>query len=151
MVKKIQKRRGSSKKTVIIQIIIIFLISFLSLFGYFAASSDFFGKKIISPVPLAKSYDKSMINAIKNINQSDLEKLKTDLLKNNISFVDISASSDGSLNVLLSSDQNVIFSPKKDIDFQISSLQLIMSRFTIEGRRFSRLDFRFDKPVISVE
>ncbi len=42
----------------------------------------------------------------------------------------------------------VSISTKKNIDEQISSLQLILRRLKIEGRRFKSLDFRYDKPVI---
>lgn len=42
----------------------------------------------------------------------------------------------------------VIISTQKDIDSQLSSLQLTLTQLKIEGKRFKSLDFRFDKPVI---
>lgn len=42
----------------------------------------------------------------------------------------------------------VIISIEKNIDSQLSSLQLTLRQLKIEGRRFKSLDFRFDKPVI---
>jgi len=50
--------------------------------------------------------------------------------------------------VTLSTDEKIIFSKNKPLDEQISSLQLISSRFTIEGKQFVQLDLRFDRPVI---
>lgn len=42
----------------------------------------------------------------------------------------------------------VIISTEKDLDSQLSSLQLTLRQLKIEGKRFKSLDFRFDKPVI---
>ena len=50
--------------------------------------------------------------------------------------------------VFLESGEKVIISKKKILDSQISSLQLISSRFTIEGKHFVSLDLRFDRPVL---
>lgn len=50
--------------------------------------------------------------------------------------------------VTLSTDEKIIFSKNKPLEEQISSLQLISSRFTIEGKHFVQLDLRFDRPVI---
>lgn len=55
---------------------------------------------------------------------------------------------DESYQVVLSTDQKVIFSKDKSLDMQISSLQLISSRFTIEGKDFVQLDLRFDRPIL---
>ena len=59
------------------------------------------------------------------------------------------ASSDASLIVELENEGVVILSSKKDIRSQISSLQLILSRLTIEGKKLKILDFRYDNPVVS--
>lgn len=59
----------------------------------------------------------------------------------------VSYADDGFL-VKLESGEEIIVSSKKPIDMQISSLQLILSRFTIEGKRFTQMDLRFDRPVI---
>lgn len=55
----------------------------------------------------------------------------------------------GFIKVSLKDDSEVFFSSKKDIGSQISSLQLTLSRLTIEGKKLKILDFRFDNPVIS--
>lgn len=43
----------------------------------------------------------------------------------------------------------VVMSSKKDIDSQLDSLQLILSRATIEGEKTKKIDLRFDKPVLT--
>lgn len=50
--------------------------------------------------------------------------------------------------VILSTEEKIIFSKNKPLDEQISSLQLISSRLTIEGKDFVQVDLRFDRPVI---
>jgi len=74
-----------------------------------------------------------------------LEKL---LLTEKIPFSKINVASDSSFIVSLAEGGEVNISQKKSLDAQISSLQLILSRLTIEGKKFKFLDLRFDKPVI---
>lgn len=50
--------------------------------------------------------------------------------------------------ITINDDETVFIDGSKDINRQIDSLQLITSRLTMEGKHFSRLDVRFDKPVI---
>lgn len=51
--------------------------------------------------------------------------------------------------VTIKDNGKVYLSTKKELLQQISSLQLVLSKLTIEGKRFKNLDFRFDKPVIN--
>jgi hypothetical protein len=44
---------------------------------------------------------------------------------------------------------HVTMAAQKNVDSQISSLQLILKRIKIEGKTFKSLDFRFDTPVIT--
>ncbi|HET9947069.1 MAG TPA: hypothetical protein VFQ63_03330, partial [Patescibacteria group bacterium] len=45
--------------------------------------------------------------------------------------------------------KTIIISLNKDIEQQVSSLQLTIRELTMEGKEFHRLDFRYDKPVIT--
>ena len=54
-----------------------------------------------------------------------------------------------SIEVELKDGGKVIFSSKKDLKKQITSLQLVLSRLTIEGKKLKILDFRYDNPVVS--
>lgn len=56
---------------------------------------------------------------------------------------------EASIEVDLKDGGKVIFSSKKDLKKQISSLQLMLSRLTIEGKKLKILDFRYDNPVVS--
>lgn len=73
--------------------------------------------------------------------------LKKQLAGKKIDFSSIVAS-ESSYAVLLPNGSQVVLSSEKDVSLQISSLQFILSRLTMEGREFSRLDLRFDKPII---
>jgi hypothetical protein len=73
--------------------------------------------------------------------------IKKALTKEQIEVQSIEAVNEGYL-ITLDKGKTVLFSAKKDIQSQISSLQFILSRLTMEGRQFSRLDLRFDKPII---
>ncbi len=50
--------------------------------------------------------------------------------------------------VFLKEGPEVVFSSQKEPAAQVGSLQLILSRTKIEGKRLKRIDLRFDKPVI---
>jgi len=53
--------------------------------------------------------------------------------------------------ILLKDKSQIILSSKKNITSQISSLQFILARLTMEGKLFTQLDLRFDKPVIRLK
>ncbi len=81
--------------------------------------------------------------------ESLLVKVEDELEKQNITFGKVLSNSDGSLSVKLKDESEIIFSSKKDVKSQITSLQLMLSRLTIEGKKLKSLDFRFDNPVVS--
>lgn len=57
---------------------------------------------------------------------------------------------DSTATFTIDATEEVVISLKKDVASQLASLQVTMSHLTIEGKRFNRIDFRFDKPVISL-
>lgn len=57
---------------------------------------------------------------------------------------------DGSILITLSNSAQIILSTQKSITQQLSSLQLTINQLTIEGKQFKKLDFRFDKIVVSL-
>lgn len=118
----------------------IFLFSLIVLFILFSAGFvllNFVIPKGELLSPLAKQLENRRHN-----------QLEGDLAQNNINFDSVEVASDSSYLINLKDGGQVIISPSKNIQNQISSLQLIMSRLTIEGKRFKVLDFRYDKPVI---
>lgn len=52
------------------------------------------------------------------------------------------------IQLQLGESLEVFFSSEKEASIQVGSLQLILSRTKIEGKRLERVDLRFDKPVI---
>lgn len=66
-----------------------------------------------------------------------------------LSCADIVMHADGTATFSVDTDEEVILSLQKNITLQIASLQLTIAHLTIEGKRFHRLDFRFDKPIIT--
>lgn len=77
--------------------------------------------------------------------------IKILMQQKNVPTVSIEQVSDTSYKVVLSEGEEVYLSSKKSLAEQISSLQRILSRLTIEGKHFVRLDVRFDKPVITLK
>lgn len=51
--------------------------------------------------------------------------------------------------IKLKKGPEVYFSKSKNLEKQISSLQYILTRLTMEGKQFRKLDLQFDKPVIT--
>jgi len=89
------------------------------------------------------------ISPLAKVNQSKVASLESELDKKKIAFFSAGLNSDGSYTVELNEGGEVILSAQKDLDSQLSSLQLILSRLTIEGKKLKKLDFRFDNPVVS--
>lgn len=75
--------------------------------------------------------------------------LEKKLKEKNITYVLIETNKDLSYRVVLNDKSEVIIDPKKNIDQQLSSLQLIIQQTKIEGKAFRRLDFRYQKPIIA--
>lgn len=76
-------------------------------------------------------------------------KIQKILKEKKISYKSVSTSKDLTYKIVLDKDSEVIIDPKKDIEPQLSSLQLILKHLKIEGKALRRLDFRYQKPVIS--
>jgi len=52
------------------------------------------------------------------------------------------------IEVWLEDGALILFNGEKDVNIQLDSLQLILSRAKIEGKTIKKIDLRFDKPVI---
>lgn len=134
---KTQKRRKDKVwiKWYIVYVVICALFVYSVIF-FSLPQKLFIKKKVISPV-------------VQNIIKQDLTgELKILFDKNNIGFSSIEIASDSSYLITLKDGSEVFFSSSKSMPSQISSLQFLLGRLTIEGKRVSRLDFRFDKPII---
>ncbi len=134
----IKKRKIKNRFYQQIKLFLLTLAGIFLLFcSIYLAFLIFFPKKalFISPLALQKTTHKNEI--------SDL------LQESGIVFTSVENAEDSSYLVTLKDGEQVIISKNKNVQNQISSLQLILSRLTIEGKRFRSLDFRYDKPVVS--
>jgi hypothetical protein len=140
-----QKRKLRDRKQTFKKLYILLGLILLSgVISYFFSLSLFLPKGFISPLSSVMTTESSYEDDEK------IELLRESLKKEKIEVESIKHEKD-SFIVELKSGAEVVLSAKKDIISQISSLQFILSRLTMEGRRFSRLDLTFDKPVIVME
>ncbi|HEV2340108.1 MAG TPA: hypothetical protein VGT05_05155 [Patescibacteria group bacterium] len=100
---------------------------------------------VISPVTGTKEKHIS-----REILQSKKEVVMMGLQNAHIVYQNVTVTTDNSVTISLQNNETVILSLNKNIDQQIASLQLTIANLTIEGKQFKRLDFRFDKPVLTL-
>ena len=100
---------------------------------------------VISPVT-----DTEEKNTSRGTLQNKREMIMIDLQSVHIAYQEITVKSDNTATISLQNNETVILSLNKNIDQQIASLQLTIANLTIEGKQFKRLDFRFDKPVLTL-
>ncbi len=141
MLTKTRKHKINSRKKKIKTILGVFL--FLAILSLGILIYINFTKKSLFISPLPVNYQLSS----EADSDQQLLLLKKLLKENNIEYSDITIS--GKYLVVNMKDKSkIIFSTDKDLSIQIASLQFILTRLTMESRRFSELDLRFDKPVI---
>lgn len=123
------KRKNKNSVPVFIFVSVIAILVFGFLYIYF-----FKKPIIISPIGTRNS-----------ISSETVQKL---LLEAKIPFSEISISTDSSYLVRLNDGSEVLLS-SKNTSLRIQSLQALLKQFTIEGQKFKRIDFRFEKPTIA--
>ena len=142
-------RKKKLKKKIYRKIGIALLFFSLAGVTFFTLSRTFprlfITSSYISPLPIELS-EKVKLQSFLQTKSTDI--LAMQLSKNNIAYSTLGESTDASYIATLKNGEEIVFSPKKDLTAQVSSLQYILTRLTIEGKEFKLLDFRFDKPVI---
>lgn len=135
MLQKIKKRKSFKTK-------LTGYILLLTIFGFviFLINSLFLAGKPLFISPMGE-------NTIGTKNGT--KKIEKILRDNNISFSQVLALSDFSYRVTMLNGGQVRLSSKKDINRQITSLQRMLREFTIEGKSFKSIDFRFEEPIVS--
>lgn len=104
-----------------------------------------------SGLPLLR-LDNKEVNLGTNITQNNLNtalKIVNLSQYNNIRIVDIVPLDENTVLLMLDQGTQVIVDSNSQAEEIVSSLQMIIKRFTIEGKILTKIDFRFDKPVIS--
>lgn len=146
----LRKKTFSRRKKITVKRLAFFLgILFSFIFISFLAIKRFHSyffqtKPYVSPLPSVLSQNKNKFQ--KEDKEQELKQL---LAQNHIQFSRI-ISEDSIIRIILPKSEEIIFSKSKSLVDQTSSLQLILSRLTIEGKRFAKIDFRFDRPIISM-
>jgi|SRR5579885_626390 len=140
------RKRSLSKKRKIINIslfcTVVLVVSGSCIFFFSARSRP----KYISPVATLCATTKLCLSQQEK-NEEKIAVLEKMLRDKQITFSKVTLSSSG-YTITLPDNSQVLLSTSKDLTLQVSSLQFIISRLTMEGRAFKRLDLRFDKPVI---
>ena len=95
---------------------------------------------LLSPLPKAV--------VAKNENHL-LDQIQSLCTKQNLSCQDIVIHTDQTATMTIDGGEIVILSLRKDLTSQITSLQLTSKQLTMNNKRFRRIDFRFDKPVLT--
>jgi cell division septal protein FtsQ len=140
-----RKKLKNRKKTLkIVLLSTFFVLTISAVLGYFLWTAFISKTHYISPLSTVLSSDSSLKS------EKDVAKLEALLREKKIEFVSINPTETTYL-IRLKNDAEITLSAQKNISEQISSLQFILSRLTMEGRRFSRLDLTFDKPIIVFE
>jgi len=98
----------------------------------------------ITPLPFLRSLGFSD-------QDTDKKQIESFLKAHSIDYKDVALSGKTTYTIQLSDGGNAYLATTKGIPEQLSSLQRILSRLTMEGKKFSRLDLRYDKPVIVLQ
>jgi hypothetical protein len=125
-----RKQRKFKKKLFLVTISLLFFAFLTTIYFVQAYLNE---DKLISPVGEAH------VTVIE---------IKKSLDKNKVNYSSIKKSSDLIYKIQLQNSKAIV-TLEKDIDEQISSLQRILRAYTIEGKEFKSIDFRFSEPVIS--
>ena len=92
---------------------------------------------------------KPIINPLSANQTSSTKVIEQKLKENKIEFETLTTEEDLNYLIKLKDGGEVVLDPSKDLDEQFSSLQLILSQLKIEGKALKRLDFTFEKPIIT--
>lgn len=103
-----------------------------------------------SPVLLRKFNLVFNNTLIKPVGQQDsLTKLNVMLSQANLPVFNLQKQDESSAIASLSGDIQVTFSLTKDLSNQVATLQVILARFRIEGRKVNRIDLRYNNVVVN--
>lgn len=133
---RVQKKRKKLQK-ILMGIVIVVCIAGIGWGALFVSGFlDTFHVALISPIS-GVSFSKT-----------PTEEIRTTLTKANIAFETIYTASQSAYVVRQKEGAEIILTSSKDIKLQVATLQLILSKLTIEGKSLSRVDLRFDKPIV---
>lgn len=140
--KQLHKRRIRNLIPKVLFLCFLFFLTSGILFGWYFIQK---GQKKTFVSPIVTTITKKQAAVSPNATPAIEDLLK----RNNFIPISIATASDAAIFVTLDNGEHIIFSENKDINEQITSLQLIQRQLTIEGKRVNQIDFRFDNPVLS--
>lgn len=130
------------------------LFEVLAANGLFISDSDgvIFERAATSSSLIRLNLSSKNLDLGNNIAQNEVKKA-IDVIKEskkyNISMAKVDISDRKELQISLTDGTLVIIGENSDPEYIVSSLQTVLKRFTIEGTKISKIDFRFDKPYIT--
>lgn len=99
----------------------------------------------ISPLPFLRSL------GFTSDQDTEKKQIESFLKDHSIDYKDVVPMGKTTYSVRTKEGGTAYLTKNKAIPEQLSSLQRILSRLTMEGKKFSRLDLRYDKPVIVLQ
>lgn len=146
--RRVVEKREKAKKilTLCLLTILIVILSGISLYKL-NIFEKIRGSSVVSPIPGIVGVK----NSVQAVFSNPTDELKDNLRKAGVEYTDIYTASESAYIVKQKEGQEIYFTSTKDIKIQVATLQLILSRLTIEGKNFTRLDLRYDKPVITAQ
>lgn len=145
---RMNKKQHKRRIVILLSYCVFFLVSLGSVFFVLHQLSFF---RLFAQMPFASPIPTALVSvkgAIFPSGNDTAMQIKILAKQKNIPVISITPFSDTSYKLVLLGEEEVYISSQKSLDEQISSLQLILSRLTIEGKHFATLDLRFDKPVV---
>ncbi len=139
-----RRRKLYGKKKYILAALFIFLVIPAAIISYTLLSNST-RPLFISPLPFLKEITMSASSNSEAVK----DKIAAELAKKHLAYTRIDTVAENSYSIQLSDGPLIIITQNKDISSQITSLQVIYNRLTMEGKRFKKLDLRFSKPVIT--
>lgn len=98
-----------------------------------------------SPLPMLMSWGSENV---KEDVQKSIEKI---LKEKSIEYTVVKKESADRYSIQLQDNGLVFINPEKGVTGQLSSLQVVLQRLTMEGKKFKRLDLTYDRPVIVLQ
>lgn len=131
--------RHTRRRIFVYWVVFSFVLFVLLVFLYYLKILE---KKNIFISPVSKQNQDLQTEHVNTINSILKEK--------HMAFTSVFPYEENSYLIKLMSGEEILLAGNKSLVEQVSSLQLILSRLTIEGKRVSRVDFRFDTPVLTM-
>lgn len=128
-----KQKKEATRKKLTIALILFGLITLNFILIYLAF--------LQKPKPILSPLSKNQISS----NQVFEKKLN----ESGIDYASFSTEKDLVYVVKLKNGGEVLIDQNKDVEEQLSSLQLVLKQLKIEGKTLRRLDFRYQKPIIT--